>query len=83
MRPRPRGIPRPKHIWSKIDPKEAFTKFRNTAPVIGAGPFQVVEWKRGDHVRMKANRNYWGAAPTVDELLFTYLTNPPRWSSTR
>ena len=66
----------PKHIWSKIDPNEAFTKFPNKAPVIGTGPFQVVEWKRGDYVRMKANKNYWGGAPTVDALLFTYYTNP-------
>ena len=66
----------PEHIWSKVGMKAAFSKFQNPAPIVGTGPFQVVEWKRGDYVRMQANKSYWGGAPTVDELLFTYYTNP-------
>ncbi len=65
----------PEHVWAKVG-NNAFTKFQNPAPVVGTGPFQVVEWKRGDYVRLKANKNYWGGAPKADELLFTYYTNP-------
>jgi peptide/nickel transport system substrate-binding protein len=63
----------PKHIWSKISPEDAATKFENPPPVIGAGPFQVVEWKRGDYVRLVANKDFHvgSVGPAkIDELLF-------------
>ncbi len=66
----------PKHIWSKIPPKAAATTFRNDPPVIGSGPFQVVEWKRGEYVRMEANKDYFLGAPAVDELMLIYYRNP-------
>jgi peptide/nickel transport system substrate-binding protein len=65
----------PEHIWSKVSPKDAANKFQNLPPCIGTGPFQVVDWKPGVFVRMKANKGYWGGAPTVDELIFTIYTN--------
>jgi peptide/nickel transport system substrate-binding protein len=65
----------PEHIWSKVDMEEAFTTYENPVPHVGTGPFQAVEWKRGKYLRMKANKDYWGGAPNVDELLFSYYTN--------
>ena len=65
----------PEHIWSKVSPKDAANKFQNSPPCIGTGPFQVVEWKPGVFVRMKANAQYWGGAPKVDEIVFTIYTN--------
>jgi len=66
----------PEHIWSQVDMEEAFTSYENPAPLVGTGPFQVVEWEQGKYLRMEANKDYWGGAPNVDELLFTYYTNP-------
>ena len=65
----------PQHIWGKMTPSEAQNKFQNPPPVIGSGPFQVVEWKKGQYVRMVANKHYWNGAPKVDELLFRIYTN--------
>jgi peptide/nickel transport system substrate-binding protein len=65
----------PEHVWSKVSPKDAANKFQNLPPCIGTGPFQVVEWKPGVFVRMKANKDYWGGAPKTDELIFTIYTN--------
>ena len=65
----------PEHVWSKVSPKDAANKFQNLPPSIGTGPFQVVEWKPGVFVRMKANAQYWGGAPKVDEIIFTIYTN--------
>ena len=68
----------PKHIWSKMDPTYATTKFENPPPVIGAGPFQVVEWKRGDYVRLVANKDFHvgSVGPAkIDELLFVEYQN--------
>jgi peptide/nickel transport system substrate-binding protein len=65
----------PEHIWSEVTPKEAEGKFQNLPPCVGTGPFQVVDWKPGVFVRMKANKQYWGGAPKVDEVIFTIYTN--------
>jgi len=64
----------PEHIWGKIDHKDAENKFQNPPPCVGSGPFQVVEWKKGQYVRLEANKAYWGGAPQVDELIFRFYT---------
>jgi peptide/nickel transport system substrate-binding protein len=56
----------PEHIWSKIDDPE---NYKMTYPIIGSGPFQCVEWKKNNYVRLVKNPNYWGGAPTVDEII--------------
>jgi peptide/nickel transport system substrate-binding protein len=60
----------PEHIWSKIDPKTITTTFQNNPPVVGTGPFQVVEHKKSDFTRLAANKHYWRAVPKVDEVIF-------------
>jgi len=66
----------PEHIWSRIDPKTAGQSFQNKPPVVGTGPFQVVEFKRGEYTRLAANPAYFGGAPQIDELIFEEYTNP-------
>ena len=65
----------PEHIWSKVSPKEAAGSFPNTPPIVGTGPFQIVEWKRGEYVRAVANKNYWRGAPKVDEVVWSLYKN--------
>ena len=65
----------PEHIWGEIEPGEAEQSFRNSPPCIGSGPWQVVEWKKNQYVRMVANKDYWGGAPKADELIFRFYTN--------
>jgi peptide/nickel transport system substrate-binding protein len=65
----------PKHIWSRIAPKAAETSFQNKPPIVGTGPFQVTDFKKGDYVRMTANKQYWRGAPLIDEVIFQYYTN--------
>jgi peptide/nickel transport system substrate-binding protein len=66
----------PEHIWSKVDPKIVEVSYKNSPPLIGSGPFQCVEWKKGQYVRMVANDSYWRGAPHVDEIIFEFYTNP-------
>ncbi|MGD9676564.1 MAG: ABC transporter substrate-binding protein, partial [Candidatus Bipolaricaulia bacterium] len=65
----------PEHIWSKISPKSAGNDFQNDPPVIGSGPFQVVEAKKGAFVRLVANKDYWKGAPTLDEVILEVYQN--------
>ena len=65
----------PEHIWSKVKPSEVENKFTNPPPIIGSGPFQTVEWKKGEYVRMVANKDYWRGAPKVDEVIFQTYQN--------
>ncbi len=65
----------PEHIWSKVPKETISSSFQNPPPVVGTGPFQVVERKKGDYVRLVANKKYWRATPKVDEIIFQTYQN--------
>ncbi len=65
----------PEHIWSKLTAAQITNTFPNTPPMIGTGPFQVVEWKRGEYVRAVANKDYWRGAPKADEVVWSLYKN--------
>jgi peptide/nickel transport system substrate-binding protein len=60
----------PEHIWKSIDPKKANTTFQNDPPIIGSGPYQVVEFKKSNYVRLTANNMYFRGAAKNDVLIF-------------
>ena len=62
----------PEHIWSSIKNPE---KYQMEYPFVGSGPFQCQEWKRGSHIKMTKNPDYWGPEPTIDEIYFNYYTS--------
>ena len=64
----------PKHIWEKVPSKET-KSFKNENPTIGSGPFQAVEWRRGQFVRLKANPDYFRGAPHIDEVIMQFYGN--------
>ncbi|MDP6778749.1 MAG: ABC transporter substrate-binding protein [Candidatus Latescibacteria bacterium] len=37
---------------------------------VGTGPFRFVEWVKDDRIVLDANRDYWGAVPKLDRLIF-------------
>ncbi len=65
----------PEHIWSKFKTYDAALKYLNSPPVVGSGPFQIVEWQKGKFIRCVANKDYWGGKPKVDQLVFQMYTN--------
>ena len=66
----------PKHIWEKFDglPAKDIKAFRNV-PAVSSGPFVLEEWKPGEFWRMSANKEYWGGAPYIDEVIFRVFEN--------
>jgi peptide/nickel transport system substrate-binding protein len=67
----------PEHIWKGIDEKHVKSYTNEPGPdgIVGAGPFIVKEFKKGQFVRLEANKNYYGGAPHVDELIFRVFSN--------
>ena len=65
----------PEHIWSKYDGDMKAARLFENIPAVGTGPFQLVEWKEGELWRMEANPDYWGGAPSIDEIVFRYYAN--------
>ncbi len=67
----------PEHLWKDIDQKEV-RKFANEPGpdgVIGSGPYIVTEHQKGQFLRFKANPNYYGGKPKVDEVVFRVFQN--------
>lgn len=56
-----------------IVPKDTFQKMGrekfNSKP-IGSGPFEFEEWKRGDHITVTKNEDYWLKKPYLDKIVF-------------
>lgn len=63
----------PEHIWSEV-PDDELKSFPNT-PSIGTGPFQAVEWDRGQSVKLVKNPDYFGGEPAIDEIYFQLYDN--------
>ncbi len=57
----------PKHIWGT----ETYATIGDatfTAPLVGTGPYQAVEWQTGQFIRFQRNPNYWGTQGFADEV---------------
>jgi peptide/nickel transport system substrate-binding protein len=63
----------PEHIWGKLTVAEA--KKYSEVPVVGSGPFQLVEWKKGQFWKFRANDAYWKGAPHIQTLVFRLFDN--------
>ena len=60
----------PKHIYEGTD---FATNPANQTP-IGTGPFKFKEWKRGSHIHLVRNEQYWKPGkPLLDELIFRVI----------
>jgi len=65
----------PEHIFGEMSAKEATVKFQNDPPCIGCGPWQVVEWKRDNYLRMEAYDDFHLGRAKPDEVLFVVYQN--------
>jgi peptide/nickel transport system substrate-binding protein len=64
----------PEHVWSAVsedDVKSYANEPTDGQPVVGSGPFELVEGTAGGPVaRFEAREDYWQGAPHVDEVVF-------------
>jgi peptide/nickel transport system substrate-binding protein len=64
----------PQHVWEKVD-GEAVQSYANDTDVVGSGPFVLAERRTGEYLRFKANKQYWGGAPKIEEVVFRVFAN--------
>jgi len=68
----------PEHIWKNIDGKRV-KSYKNEPeggePVVGGGPYVLVERRKGEFLRFEANPNFYGGQPTADEVVFRVYKN--------
>lgn len=68
----------PEHIWKHIDGKKAKSyknEPENGEPVVGGGPYVLVERRKGEYLRFAANPNFYGGKPAADEVVFRVYKN--------
>lgn len=62
----------PRHLF---EGKDVATNPLVNAPV-GTGPFVFKEWKKGDHILLEKNPNYWQAGkPYLDKIVFRVIND--------
>jgi len=61
----------PAHIWSTVPFSTAATDVASTLPVIGSGPFQIVDWQRGTSARFERNA-FDREQPYIDAVEFRF-----------
>ena len=64
----------PKHIWSKMNADKR-GKY-DAVDGVGSGPFVLEKFEKGQFARFKANPNFWGGKPAVDEVVLRKFNNP-------
>lgn len=40
---------------------------------IGSGPYKLVEWKKGESIKMTANEHYYGAEPAIKDINWKFM----------
>ncbi|MFR9728742.1 ABC transporter substrate-binding protein [Saccharopolyspora sp. MS10] len=63
----------PEHVWSRVPDVAAFTNDR--MPVVGSGPFELVEHEPEQYVTLRANPRYWRGPARISALQFVQYKN--------
>ncbi len=43
---------------------------------IGTGPYRFVEWNRGNNIVIERNADYWGDAPSIEQVTYKFVSEP-------
>jgi peptide/nickel transport system substrate-binding protein len=64
----------PEHIWKDHSEGDAAAAYENLE-MIGSGPFKMLEYKPNEFIRLGVNKDYYGAVPKVDEVIFQVFSS--------
>ncbi len=60
--------------WMKMVPPEAAAAEGFAENPVGTGPYKLDAWNRGSEIQLSANPDYWGEAPSVQEVEFRFIS---------
>ncbi len=58
----------PRHVYEGKDFNTALND-----EVVGSGPFQLREWRKGESLTLERNPNYWGEEPALESVTFRFI----------
>lgn len=61
----------PRHIYRGRDFNRALNE-----EIVGSGPYVLQKWNKGQNLILERNANYWGAAPSIPQITFSFLPDP-------
>jgi peptide/nickel transport system substrate-binding protein len=73
--------PLPRHLWQGFSAAELLEADESNHRPVGDGPFQIVEWVAGDHIRLERNKYYYRAdqgLPNLDGITFKFIPDAGR-----
>ncbi|TDT14883.1 peptide/nickel transport system substrate-binding protein [Ilumatobacter fluminis] len=70
----PDGVLPARMTWLKMIPPSSAESDDLSDTVVGTGPYEFVEWVRGERVDLVASGNYWGDTPSVAEAKYTFVS---------
>ncbi len=59
--------------WMKMVPPKASQNADFADKPVGTGPYELVEWVKGDHITLKRNPDYWGDEPSVAQVTYRFV----------
>jgi len=67
--------PLPDHLWAELSPQALLTSEQTSRAPLGWGPYQIEEWRAGDHLSLSRSAHYaWGDDQAgVDRLVFRFM----------
>lgn len=66
-------LPARMYWMTMVPPKASKAKGFAENPV-GTGPYTFVEWRKGDHITLRANPNYWGRPkPSIEQVTYRFV----------
>lgn len=69
-------------ITTGIVPKHAYSSGYSEHP-IGSGPYQFVQWDRGQQLIVESNENYYGKKPYFHKLTFLFLNEDAAFAAAK
>jgi peptide/nickel transport system substrate-binding protein len=61
----------PEHLWRGVKQPHLYH-----GPLIGTGPYRVVQLAAGRFLRLQANREYFGGVPRVADIVISFIRSP-------
>ncbi|MBM4764651.1 ABC transporter substrate-binding protein [Bacillus sp. B15-48] len=69
-------------VATGIVPKHAYGEDYSQNP-IGSGPFQLVQWDKGQQLIIEANPNYYGDKPEFQKITFLFLSEDAAFAAAK